>query len=84
MRSLAILLLVSLQLGDLASTKLALHHGAVELNPLVRTVGLWQAKLLVIGLVVGYSLLHRSTKVLWVGCGIVGVTVVWNLSLLGR
>jgi hypothetical protein len=49
-----------LQIGDVLSTRLASVHGAVELNPIVRASGLWQAKLLALFLI--FLLVRRSEK----------------------
>jgi hypothetical protein len=76
------LILCLLQVGDLFSTRLALKvPGVMELNPLVRGFGLWQAKLLVFGLIV---LLARQTKRMrrmWTLCGIYAVIVASNTML---
>lgn len=81
--ALAILLL--LQAGDFLSTKFALAvPGVVELNPLVRTLGLVPAKLLVLGLVL--VLIYRAEKLLriWILCGTYSAIVASNLALAWR
>jgi hypothetical protein len=77
-------MLLVLQAGDLLSTRLAFAHGAIELNPLVHALGLWQAKLLAI-LVVAL-LLIRSTKLrrLWMVVIVYGCIVCWNMLLVAK
>ena len=76
------LILCLLQLGDLFSTRLALKvPGVVELNPLVREFGLWQAKLLVFGLIVLLAWQTKRMRRLWTLCGIYAVIVASNVML---
>jgi hypothetical protein len=77
-------LLLILQAGDLLSTRLAFAHGAVELNPLVRALGLWPAKLLAISIVA--LLLIRATKLrrVWMLVVTYGCIVCWNILLVAK
>ena len=78
------IILVLLQAGDLLSSKLAFAHGAVELNPLVHGLGLWQAKLLVIAVLA--VLIWRSTRMrrLWLVVMLYACIVGWNLMLVAK
>ena len=76
------LVLCLLQVGDLFSTRLALSiPGVVELNPLVRGFGLWQAKLLVFGLIVLLAWQTKRMRRMWTLCGIYAVIVASNTML---
>ena len=76
------LILCLLQLGDLFSTRLALKvPGVIELNPLVREFGLWQAKMLVFGLIVLLAWQTKRMRRLWTLCGIYAVIVASNVML---
>ena len=76
------LILCLLQLGDLFSTRLALKvPGVIELNPLVREFGLWQAKVLVFGLIVLLAWQTKRMTRLWTLCGIYAVIVASNVML---
>jgi hypothetical protein len=77
-------IMVVLQAGDLLSSRLAFAHGAVELNPLVNALGLWQAKLLVL-CVLGLMLI-RTTRLrrLWAVIMIYSCVVGWNLFLVAK
>ena len=76
------LILCLLQAGDLFSTRMALTiPGVVELNPLVRGFGLWEAKLLVFGLVVLLAWRTRTMARLWAICGVYAVIVGSNVLL---
>ena len=76
------LILCLLQLGDLFSTRLALKvPGVIELNPLVREFGLWQAKVLVFGLIVLLAWQTKRMRRLWTLCGIYAVIVASNVML---
>ncbi len=55
--------------------------GVVELNPLVREFGLWQAKLLVFGLIVLLAWRTNRMGRLWTLCGIYAVIVGSNVLL---
>ena len=72
-----LLSMVVLLASDLLSTRLAFAHGAIELNPLVHLLGLWQAKLLVVAAVA--LLLIRSTKLPWLWTVLV---ILWLHRLL--
>lgn len=76
--------LVALQAGDLLSTRLAFAHGAIELNPLVHGLGLWQAKLLAVCIVA--LLLIRGVRLrrLWMVVIIYGCVVCWNVLLVAK
>jgi Domain of unknown function (DUF5658) len=76
------LILCLLQVGDLFSTRLALKvPGVMELNPLVREFGLWQAKLLVFGLIVLLAWQTKRIRQMWTLCGIYAVIVASNVLL---
>lgn len=76
------LILCLLQAGDLLSTRMALTiPGVTELNPLVRQFGLWQAKLLVFGLIVLLAWQTKRMRWLWTLCGIYAVIVASNVLL---
>lgn len=78
-----LLVLSVLQAADLFSTRIALRiPGITELNPLVRDLGLWQAKLLVLGLVVLLVWRSKSIKRLWAVCAIYALMVGSNLLLV--
>lgn len=77
------LVLCVLQAGDLLSTRLALKMpGIMELNPLVRELGLWPAKLLVCALVLLLVWQTKRMRRVWTLCGIYAVIVASNLLLL--
>ena len=77
-----LLILCLLQLGDLFSTRLALKvPGVIELNPLVREFGLWQAKVLVFGLIVLLAWQTKRMRRLLTLCGIYAVIVASNVML---
>jgi hypothetical protein len=69
-----------LQVGDLLSTRLAAVHG-VELNPIVRASGLWQAKLLAVVLI--FLLVWRSDRLcaLWIATAVYAFIVGWNFCI---
>jgi hypothetical protein len=76
------LILCILQAGDLFSTRLAMKiPGVMELNPLVRDFGLWQAKLLVFGLIVLLAWQTKKMRRLWTLCGIYTFIVASNVLL---
>jgi hypothetical protein len=75
----ALLILLLLQAGDLVSTKAAVHAGAVELNPLVRDLGLWPAKLVTLGLISLLVWRAKSMTRVWVVCGLYTLIVTNNL-----
>ena len=71
-----------LQVGDWLSTQLALAKpGVVELNPLLRSLGLWQAKLLVFGFIVLLAWRSEKPRKLWIVCGIYTMIVASNVLL---
>lgn len=75
-------ILCLLQVADWFSTRLALSTPSiVELNPMVRSVGLWQAKLLMCGIIVLLAWRARKPRKLWVVCGIYTVIVASNVFL---
>jgi hypothetical protein len=78
-KKIALLILLLLQAGDMVSTKAAVHAGAVELNPLVRDLGLWPAKLLTLGLIALLVWRARSMTRVWVVCGLYTLVVANNL-----
>lgn len=73
--------LALLQAADFASTRLAFSIGAVELNPLVRGLGLWPAKLLVCGLIVLLALRTNRARRLWTLCGVYAFIVSSNMAV---
>lgn len=76
--------LTLLQVVDLLSTRLALLFGMVELNPVVRSLGLWQAKLLAFAVILVLGVRCKRTWALWAALGYMVVVVGWNLSLALR
>ena len=80
---LAVLLL--LQAGDLVSTRLALAvPGVVELNPVVRDLGLWPAKLITCGFCIMLVLYEKKLWRTWCVCALGGAIVSSNLLLVWR
>lgn len=78
-KRIALLILLLLQAGDLLSTKAAIHAGAAELNPIVRDLGLWPAKLLTLGLIALLVWRAKSMTRVWVVCGLYTLIVTNNL-----
>ena len=81
-RFLPLVLLAMLQAADYASTRLAFAHGAVELNPATRGLGIGAAK--VVALLVIAILVWRRPKsrwLLWSACGVYLLYVANNLAL---
>jgi hypothetical protein len=78
-KRIALLFLVILQAGDMLSTKAATHAGAVELNPIVRDMGLWPAKLLTLALIALLVWRAKSMTKIWVLCGLYTLIVANNL-----
>lgn len=80
-----ILILCLLQVADLISTRLAMRvPGTLELNPLVRELGLWQSKLTVLALVVILAFWVKHTKrvgAVWLVCGVYALIVASNIRL---
>jgi hypothetical protein len=71
-----------LQVGDLLSTRMALKiPGVMELNPLVRELGLWPAKLLVLGFIALLVYRTKSMIRLWGVCGVYALIVASNVLL---
>jgi len=76
------LVLGLLHAGDLFSTRMALTvPGVMELNPLVRGLGLWPAKLLVIGFIALLVYRTKSVGRLWAVCGVYALIVASNVLL---
>jgi hypothetical protein len=74
------LVLALLQAGDLFSTRMALRiPGVMELNPLVRELGLWQAKLLVLGFIALLVYRTKSRRRLWAACGVYALIIASNI-----
>ncbi|MGA2688249.1 MAG: DUF5658 family protein [Candidatus Korobacteraceae bacterium] len=74
------LVLALLQAGDLFSTRMALTiPGVMELNPLVRELGLWPAKLLVLGFIALLVYRTKSRRRLWAACGVYALIVASNI-----
>jgi hypothetical protein len=81
-KTLPFIVLALLQAGDLFSTRMALKvPGVMELNPLVRELGLWPAKLLVLGFIALLVYRTKSQRRLWAACGIYAVIVASNVLL---
>jgi len=80
-----ILILCLLQVADLISTRIALRvPGVLELNPLVRQLGLWQSKLTVLLLIVILAFWVKRTKrvaAVWLICAIYTLIVASNIRL---
>ena len=80
-----ILILCLLQVADLISTRMALRvPGVLELNPLVRQLGLWQSKLTVLLLIVILAFWVKRTKrvaAVWLICAIYTLIVASNIRL---
>jgi hypothetical protein len=80
-----ILILCVLQAADLISTRMAMRvPGVLELNPLVRQLGLWQSKLTVLVLVVILAYWVKHTKrvaAVWLVCGVYFLIVGSNMLL---
>jgi hypothetical protein len=76
------LVLGLLQAGDLLSTRMALKvPGVMELNPLVRELGLWPAKLIVFGFIALLVYRTKSLGRLWAVCGVYALIVASNVLL---
>lgn len=74
--------LVFLQLGDIISTRLACRTpGVLELNPLVRTIGLWPAKGLVVLLLLILTVNTKRPWKIWAVCGVYCVIIASNFRL---
>ena len=74
------LVLALLQAGDIFSTRMALTiPGVMELNPLVRELGLWPAKLLVLGFIALLVYRTKSRRRLWAACGVYALIVASNI-----
>ena len=64
------------------STRMALNiPGVMELNPLVRELGLLPAKLLVLGFIALLVYRTKSLKRLWAVCGVYALIVASNVLL---
>lgn len=75
-------LLCMLQAADAASTRLALHlPGTIELNPLVRLLGLWPAKLLILALLLLWAWRTRRPGRLWAVAAVYTCIVLSNVVL---
>jgi Domain of unknown function (DUF5658) len=72
-----------LQAADGLSTRAALAiPGSVELNPLVRSLGLWPGKLLVLALVLTLAYITTRPRRLWALCGVYGLILTSNSLLV--
>ncbi len=77
-----LLVLGVLQLGDLFSTRMAMKvPGVLELNPLVRGLGLWDAKLVAVVLIVLLAWRAKRMGPLWTACGVYACVVASNVLL---
>jgi len=83
-KKIALVFLVVLQAGDMLSTMAATHAGAVELNPIVRDMGLWPAKLVTVALVALLVWRAKSMTKIWVLCGLYTLIVANNILLVLR
>ncbi len=82
-RVVPLLVLGVLQLGDLFSTRMAMKvPGVLELNPIVRRLGLWDAKLLAVALIVLLAWRAKKMGPLWTACGVYACVVVSNVLLV--
>lgn len=77
-------ILCALQAGDIISTRIAIAHGAVEMNPLVGHLGLWPAKLLVFLAAALLAYRARKTWLMWAGCAVYAAIVASNLLVAIR
>jgi len=76
-------LLILLQVADGLSTRAALAiPGAIELNPLVRNLGLWPSKALVITLPLALAYITKRPRRLWAVCGVYALIVASNSLLV--
>jgi len=75
-------LLCVLQVADFVTTRLALHRGAVESNPLVQFMGLWEAKLLALVIVVVVVATAKRALPIVLLTGLYIGVVISNLRLL--
>ena len=74
-----------LQVADLLSTRMALTiPGVMELNPLVRELGLWPAKLLVLGFIALLVYRTKSLRRLWGVCAVYALIVASNVFFFRR
>ncbi len=81
-RIIPFVILCVLQVGDLVSTQLALRiPGVHELNPLVRDLGLWPAKLLAFAIIVFLAWRAKTIARLWAVCGFYAAVVASNVLL---
>jgi hypothetical protein len=75
--------LILLQAADGLSTRAALVvPRARELNPLVHSLGLWPAKLLVLALVLALAYITTRPRRLWALCGVYGLILASNSFLV--
>ena len=81
----ALAALLLLQAGDLISTRLALAvPGVVELNPVVRDLGLYPAKLITCGFCIMLVLYEKKLWRTWCVCALFAAIVGSNLLLVWR
>jgi Domain of unknown function (DUF5658) len=73
--------LALLQAVDLASTRMAFSVGAIELNPLVHGLGLWQVKLLACATIVLLACMTKRAGRLWALCGVYALIVGNNFAI---
>ncbi len=75
------LILCVLQLGDYISTRLAFKAGAVEGNPLVHALGLWETKVLACAIIALIAWKTTRPKRLWAICAVYVLVVASNLLI---
>ena len=78
----AMAVLLVLQVADVATTLAVFHVGGIELNPLVRGLGLLPAKLIACAAVCLLVWATKHPRWLWIMCGVYGMIVGWNASLV--
>ena len=76
-------LFIVLNMLDWYLTKRILNKGGVELNPVLRVVGIWQAKLVLIPIVIVIAW-FTTWVLLAIGCAAGLFAVIWNLIQLRR
>ncbi len=85
-----LLIFISLQFLDLATTLTAVRMGGTELNPMIARMmavgpvtGLLISKTIVIGLAAGGSLMGKKRGIGWANVCFMGI-IAWNLTIIGR
>lgn len=78
----ALVVLTLLQTADAVSTRIVIGAGGIELNPLVRGLSLYGAKVVVFTAVCLLAWMTTRPRRLWVLVGLYGGIVAWNSSLI--